>query len=165
MGNAWKALGWIGNWKLTDWTIKVDPDAVLIPDRMRYGHLKFHTGVPGYIVNCNKGGMSTGPMMFGSIEAISRQAWKGTLLIQGGAISAINSVRTVGLEIASPAWVRRGSRISAWWVMASAQGRTAAMEKRRTIPSKTPVLGQVASHRQQGRATALPPLAAAPNAR
>merc|ERR1712032_393567 len=31
------------------------------------------TGVPGYIVNCNKA-MSTGPMMFGSIEAVSRQA-------------------------------------------------------------------------------------------
>jgi len=72
--NAWASVGWIGNWKLTDWTIKVDPDAVLLPDKMRYGHLKFHTGVPGYIVNCNKAGMSTGPMMFGSIEAISRQA-------------------------------------------------------------------------------------------
>jgi hypothetical protein len=71
--NVWAAVNWIGRWKLTDWTIKVDPDAVLIPDRMRYNHLKYHTGTPCYIVNCNKPGMSTGPMMFGSIESVSRQ--------------------------------------------------------------------------------------------
>merc|ERR1712018_54038 len=71
--NAWAAVKWVGKWSFTDWTIKVDPDAVLLPDKMRYGHLKFHTGVPSYIVNCNKAGMSTGPMMFGSIEAVSRQ--------------------------------------------------------------------------------------------
>jgi len=72
--NAWEAVKWVGRWKLTDWTIKVDPDAVLLADRMRNNHLKYHTGFANYIVNCNKPGMSTGPMMFGSIEAISRQA-------------------------------------------------------------------------------------------
>jgi len=69
--NAWAAVKWIGRWRLTDWTIKVDPDAVLIPDRMRYQHLKYRTGTPCYIVNCNKAFMQ--PMMFGSVEAISRQ--------------------------------------------------------------------------------------------
>jgi len=69
--NVWAAVNWIGRWKLTDWTIKVDPDAVLIPDRMRYNHLISHTEIPCYIVNCNKP-MATGPMMFGSIESISR---------------------------------------------------------------------------------------------
>jgi len=71
--NVWSAVNWIGRWKLTDWTIKVDPDAVLFPDRIRNNHLRYHTGVAAYIVNCNKQ-MATGPMMFGSIEAISRQA-------------------------------------------------------------------------------------------
>jgi len=70
--NAWKVVNWIGRWKITDWTIKVDPDAVLIPDRMRNSHLRYHTGVPGYIVNCNKPFMLQ-PMMFGSVEAISRE--------------------------------------------------------------------------------------------
>mmetsp|Transcript_22693 Transcript_22693/g.44077 ORF Transcript_22693/g.44077 Transcript_22693/m.44077 type:complete len:164 (-) Transcript_22693:161-652(-) len=46
--------------------------------------------------------------------------------------------------------------------MASAQGRTAAMAKRPTIPSKTWAPGQVASHRQRGRATALATLAVDP---
>jgi hypothetical protein len=69
--NAWATVKWIGRWKLTDWTIKVDPDAVLIADRMR-GHLKYHTGTPCYIVNCNKPFMLQ-PMMFGSVESISRQ--------------------------------------------------------------------------------------------
>jgi len=69
--NVWAAVNWIGRWKLTDWTIKVDPDAVLIPDRMRQ-HLKWHTGTPCYIVNCNKPFMLQ-PMMFGSVESISRQ--------------------------------------------------------------------------------------------
>jgi len=71
--NVWASVNWIGRWKLTDWTIKVDPDAVLIPDRMRYNHLKYRTGTPCYVVNCNKAGMATGPMMFGSIESVSRQ--------------------------------------------------------------------------------------------
>lgn len=71
--NVWAAVKWIGRWKLTDWTIKADPDAVILPDRLRYGHLKWHTGTPCFIVNCNKA-MITGPMMFGSMEAISRQA-------------------------------------------------------------------------------------------
>merc|ERR1712129_231358 len=93
------------------------------------------------------------------LKPLAGKHWKGTLLIQGGAISAINLVRTVGLEVASPAWVRRGSRISAWWVMASAQGRTVAMAKRHTIPSKIQALGQVATHRQRGRATIFTPLA------
>lgn len=70
--NVWSAIKFVGRWKLTDWTVKADPDAVLIPDRLRM-HLN---GKPlkSYIVNCNKAGMATGPMMFGSVEALGRDA-------------------------------------------------------------------------------------------
>jgi len=70
--NVWEAVKWVGRYKLTDWTLKVDPDAVLIPMRVR-SHLQKYTGTPSYIVNCNKP-MKTGPMMFGSLEIISKQA-------------------------------------------------------------------------------------------
>lgn len=55
----------------TDWTLKVDPDAVLIPDRMR-PILEPVSDRNNYIVNCDKPGMA--PMMFGSVEMLSRQA-------------------------------------------------------------------------------------------
>jgi len=68
--NVWEKVMWVGAYKFTDWTVKSDPDAVVMPDRLRT-HL---AGVSGatYIVNCNKPGMSTGPMMFGSVEAITK---------------------------------------------------------------------------------------------
>lgn len=72
--NVWEAVKACGKYDLTDWTIKADPDAVIFPDRLR-GHLKYHpAGSPAYIVNCNKP-MATGPMMFGSLEAINHAAW------------------------------------------------------------------------------------------
>mmetsp|Transcript_12917 Transcript_12917/g.36824 ORF Transcript_12917/g.36824 Transcript_12917/m.36824 type:complete len:626 (+) Transcript_12917:67-1944(+) len=72
--NVWEAIKYIGRYKLTDWTIKVDPDAVVFPHRLQQ-QLRQHpkTNPKGqYIVNCNKKWMK--PMMFGSLEAISREA-------------------------------------------------------------------------------------------
>jgi len=69
--NVWEAVKWVGKYNLTDWTVKVDPDALVLPDRLRT-HLLSHTGHPTYIINCDKEGMV--PMMFGSVEAISRSA-------------------------------------------------------------------------------------------
>lgn len=68
--NAWNAVKQIGRWQMTDFTVKADPDAVVIADRLRQ-HLGSMTGRPTYVINCNKGGMA--PMMFGSLEAISKQ--------------------------------------------------------------------------------------------
>merc|ERR550525_2224150 len=51
--NVWEAVKWVGRYKFTDWTLKVDPDAVIFPIRIRT-HLKQWTGTPSYIVNCNK---------------------------------------------------------------------------------------------------------------
>merc|ERR1719367_2390788 len=33
--HVWEAAKASGNWALTDWTVKADPDAVVIPDRLR----------------------------------------------------------------------------------------------------------------------------------
>lgn len=57
-----------------DWTLKVDPDAVIVPSRLRQ-HLEPHTGKKAYIKNCNKyPNAPNWPMMFGSLEAISKSA-------------------------------------------------------------------------------------------
>jgi len=69
--NAWEAVNKDGRLWNHDWTVKVDPDAVLLPDRLRV-RLKPLTGSNSYIVNCDKPGMA--PMMFGSVEVFSFQA-------------------------------------------------------------------------------------------
>lgn len=57
-----------------DWTIKADPDAVLIPWRIRE-HMAPHVGENVYVVNCNKFPDSPNfPMMFGSVEIFSSAA-------------------------------------------------------------------------------------------
>lgn len=71
--NVWEAVRFVGRWALTEWTIKADPDAVLLPDRLRT-HLRPWVGQPVYVKNCNSPTLiQQGPMMFGSVEAISHQ--------------------------------------------------------------------------------------------
>jgi len=69
--NVWEAVQQVGRYANTDWTVKVDPDAVIIPDRLRE-HVSPHMGRPTYIVTCTLPGMT--PMMFGALEAISKDA-------------------------------------------------------------------------------------------
>merc|ERR1712113_699074 len=71
--HVWEAVRADGRWASTDWTIKADPDAVVIPHRVR-SHLQQHMGRPVFILTCTKAGMPDGPMMFGSVEAISKMA-------------------------------------------------------------------------------------------
>mmetsp|Transcript_108818 Transcript_108818/g.302519 ORF Transcript_108818/g.302519 Transcript_108818/m.302519 type:complete len:229 (+) Transcript_108818:298-984(+) len=71
--HVWDSVKQAGLWQATDWTIKVDPDAVLLPQRLRR-HLEPHTGQKVYMVNCAKPYMPEGPMMFGAMEAISSAA-------------------------------------------------------------------------------------------
>jgi len=68
--NAWYSVKAVGNWENCDFTVKADPDAVILPDKLRT-RLGAISGRPAYIINCNKAGMT--PMMFGSVEAISKQ--------------------------------------------------------------------------------------------
>jgi len=61
-----------GRYQRHDWTIKVDPDAVFFPDRLR-AHLKGHTWKGGkfFVMNCNK----FNPVaLYGSIEIFSKAA-------------------------------------------------------------------------------------------
>jgi len=50
-----------------DFVVKVDPDAVFFPDRLR-AHLKAYTGQPVYFTNCPKWGA---PKLYGSVEVFS----------------------------------------------------------------------------------------------
>merc|ERR1719469_329018 len=70
---AWMVIKNEGRYKAHDWVIKADPDAVVIVPRLRK-HLKPHTGKTVYIKNCMKYTGPGWPMMFGSLEAFSRQA-------------------------------------------------------------------------------------------
>jgi len=69
---AWDIIKADGRYSKFDWTIKVDPDAVILDDRLRI-HLNPHTGGNVYVRNCDKP-MSEGTMMFGALEAISQKA-------------------------------------------------------------------------------------------
>mmetsp|Transcript_24251 Transcript_24251/g.70179 ORF Transcript_24251/g.70179 Transcript_24251/m.70179 type:complete len:629 (+) Transcript_24251:143-2029(+) len=66
---AWDAIAHDGRWTRVDWVLKVDPDAVLLPDRIRI-HLNPYQGQHVYVRNCDKP-MSEGTMMFGALEAIA----------------------------------------------------------------------------------------------
>jgi len=63
-----------GRFRNYDWTIKVDPDAVLIAWRIR-DHMRPHLGQTVYVVNCNKfPGSPNFPMMYGAVEIFSQSA-------------------------------------------------------------------------------------------
>lgn len=56
-------------WK-SDWAVKVDPDAVFFPARLRE-HVRAHTGRPVIILNCF---WENTAKLFGAIEVFSKQA-------------------------------------------------------------------------------------------
>jgi hypothetical protein len=53
-----------------DWTVKVDPDALLLPDRLRW-RLSPHSGWNVFVKDCSAWGT---PLMFGAIEVLSKSA-------------------------------------------------------------------------------------------
>jgi len=71
---VWDKVIAAGRFRYYDWTLKVDPDAVLLPWRLRE-HVLPHVGKKVYVVNCNKfPGSPNFPMMYGAIEAFSQSA-------------------------------------------------------------------------------------------
>jgi hypothetical protein len=71
--NIWESVRKDGRYNWFDFTVKVDPDAVLLPDRLRT-HLRPHMENVGgfYVRNCNKYPSSPNfPMMYGSVEVFS----------------------------------------------------------------------------------------------
>jgi hypothetical protein len=70
---AWNALLTRTTVLSFDWVVKVDPDAVVLADRLR-DHLRPATGQGHFVRNCNKEKNNPEfPMMFGSLEAISKE--------------------------------------------------------------------------------------------
>jgi hypothetical protein len=76
---VWELVIKDGRFRLHDWTVKMDPDAVLCPWKLTH-HLGPHTndgdhGGRLYVVNCNAWPDSDSfPMMYGSVEILSRGA-------------------------------------------------------------------------------------------
>jgi len=74
--NCWKVVVEDGRWRHHAWIVKVDPDAVIVPDRVR-DHLRSHVNENVYVVNCNAFPSSPNfPMMYGSVEIYSYAAIK-----------------------------------------------------------------------------------------
>jgi hypothetical protein len=74
--NIWKSMRWKGTWSKYDWTIKLDPYTVFIPQRLR--SLLVHQPVPpngAYMENCKHTRMG----FHGSMEVVSKNAF-GTFL-------------------------------------------------------------------------------------
>lgn len=75
--NAWHALYGDKRFASHDFTVKVDPDSVLMPDRLRW-HLAPHTGGKIYVTNCDLRDRYPGsqdfPMMYGALEVLSKDA-------------------------------------------------------------------------------------------
>lgn len=68
---AWDTLMNSGKLWVYDFVVKVDPDCVFFPDRLRK-HVKDHKGAKVYFPNCGKWG--SGPKLYGSLEVFSVQA-------------------------------------------------------------------------------------------
>jgi len=72
--HLWEAVKKDGRYAHHHWTVKADPDAVVLPWRIR-NHLAKATGPNNYLVNCNKyPGTKNFPMIYGAFEAYSRDA-------------------------------------------------------------------------------------------
>jgi hypothetical protein len=76
---VWELVIADGRFKTHDWTVKMDPDAVLLPWKLG-DHLAPHTNNGEhdgrlYVVNCNAWpGSESFPMMYGSVEIFSKGA-------------------------------------------------------------------------------------------
>jgi len=87
--NCWNKIIEDGHWNNHAWTVKVDPDAVIIPYRLRT-HLASHILENVYVVNCNKFPSSPNfPMMYGSLEIYS---WKAIQTYANGMGSCMSDM-------------------------------------------------------------------------
>jgi len=71
---AWEAVREDGRLWHYDWTVKSDPDNVLLPDRLR-SVLAPHTphgGAVEYLLNCNR--WPANPLLYGAVEVFSKKA-------------------------------------------------------------------------------------------
>jgi len=72
--NLWNAVKSHGRFEHHAWTLKVDPDAVVVPERLR-GFLRPHAHGAKFLKNCNAFPQSPNfPMIYGALEAYSKDA-------------------------------------------------------------------------------------------
>jgi len=75
--NAWTAINTDGRFRKHEFVVKADPDAVLIPDRLR-SKVAPHIGQNVYFQNCDLSsrypGSTNFPAMYGALEVYTRQA-------------------------------------------------------------------------------------------
>jgi len=77
--NVWEAILQDGRYENHDFTVKVDPDTVMLPSRLRTALVGF-VGSNVYVPNCDLTDLYPGtvdyPMMYGSLEVLSKDALK-----------------------------------------------------------------------------------------
>jgi hypothetical protein len=87
-----------------DWTIKADPDTVLLPDRLR-AHLEPHTntwdhGGRLFFVNCNAWPWSSDfPLMYGAVEVFSQAAMRQYMEFADHCLEALPAWETWGEDL------------------------------------------------------------------
>jgi len=78
---AWEKLIEAGDFRKHDWVVKVDPDAVFLPDRLRM-HLRttnYANGIRKYFKNCKTHASMRGPVEVYSraaVDALGEDGWK-----------------------------------------------------------------------------------------
>jgi len=69
--HVWDKIAADGRYNYFDFTVKVDPDAVLLPDRLR-NQVRPHVWQNVFFRNCNAWPGPDFPMMYGALEIISK---------------------------------------------------------------------------------------------
>lgn len=91
--NAWNAVSRDGRYHNHEFVVKADPDAVLIPDRLRT-RVASRSGQKVYFQNCDLRskfpGASDYPMMYGAVEVVSREAIDTFIGGQGRCMSELD---------------------------------------------------------------------------
>jgi len=91
--NAWNALGHDGRFKEHEFVVKADPDAVVIPERLK-ARVAPHSGQKVYFQNCDLSSKFPGshdyPMMYGALEIYSREAFGAFLGGQSRCMSGVD---------------------------------------------------------------------------
>jgi len=88
--HVWEAVRKDGTWARHDWITKSDPDAVIIPWRIRR-HVGRITGLKNYVPNCNAFPHSSlYPMIYGSFEAFSKRGLRA--YFHGGASKCVHAL-------------------------------------------------------------------------
>lgn len=73
---AWAAVEASGRYRRHNWIVKVDPDAVFFPERLRASLAERHPQKPGklLLLNCNEGDGRASHRLLGAVEVLSREA-------------------------------------------------------------------------------------------